>query len=378
MRVWDADAHVEESEATFADPYWDPALKHRRPQVVQTGWGIHWLIDGELRVPWVRNGRLGRVFGTPQSINGQRVNSYFHKPESLECLELRGANDRLKFMDQENIAIQFIYPTMSLAWPLSDDPVMRAAICRSYNSWIADVCDNSGGRLKWVATIDPSEPKVAADEMIRSKDLGASGTMLQGMVWDQCITAPPFEAIWGTAAQLDMSLAVHVHDCTPLGQETFHYSMMMAFKGLMFSGLLDRYPSLRVAFLEAGCHWIPFVADRIEEAIHPQRLTSAEDIVNILHGRLGYKSQLTPDEYIERGNIYFGFEVEQELLPWCLDKYGAAHFLYGSDIPHADYLPGSINHFLGRKDISEEAKRTILVDNCARFYGLPVPELTPA
>jgi predicted TIM-barrel fold metal-dependent hydrolase len=60
-------------------------------------------------------------------------------------------------------------------------------------------------------------------------------------------------------------------------------------------------------------------------------------------------------------NFHCGIRVEE---------FGDQCWVYGSDIPHGDRLYGAVDVFLKRKDISEESKRKLLVDNTARFYGL--------
>jgi predicted TIM-barrel fold metal-dependent hydrolase len=89
-------------------------------------------------------------------------------------------------------------------------------------------------------------------------------------------------------------------------------------------------------------------------------------------GRLhrGYTGKHLPKKYIERGQIYFGFEVDEKLLPFAIEEFGDECWVYGSDIPHGDRLYGAVDVFLDRTDISEESKRKLLVDNTARFYGL--------
>ena len=75
-------------------------------------------------------------------------------------------------------------------------------------------------------------------------------------------------------------------------------------------------------------------------------------------------------EYIERGQIYFGFEVDEKLLPFAIEEFGDQCWVYGSDIPHGHSFYGAVDVFLKRDDISEESKRKLLGDKTARFYGL--------
>ena len=90
----------------------------------------------------------------------------------------------------------------------------------------------------------------------------------------------------------------------------------------------------------------------------------------------GYKGKHLPKEYIERGQIYFGFEVDEKLLPFAVEEFGDQCWVYGSDIPHGNRLYGAVDVFLKRNDISEESKRKLLIDNTARLRTLS-PNLFP-
>ena len=58
------------------------------------------------------------------------------------------------------------------------------------------------------------------------------------------------------------------------------------------------------------------------------------------------------------------------MLPYVLEEFGDECWLYASDIPHRDRLHDNVRGFQGRTDIGEAAKRKLLIDNTARFYGL--------
>jgi predicted TIM-barrel fold metal-dependent hydrolase len=79
---------------------------------------------------------------------------------------------------------------------------------------------------------------------------------------------------------------------------------------------------------------------------------------------------ICPKNTSSAGQIYFGFEVDEKLLPFAIEESDDQCWVYGSDIPHGDRLYGAVDVFLKRDDISEESKRKLLVDNTARFYGL--------
>ncbi len=377
MEAWDSDGHVYESEATFSDAYWDPALKDRRPVVVQAANGrLSWIIDG--RAYPVTSGPNQALGGTPASKDGvpSRPSA---RPEAstVESSELRSAAARLEQLDQESIHLQVNYPTMLLTWPLAYDPVLGAAIARSYNSWMADISSQALERLKWVTVIDPGDPTEAAREIERTKELGSSGVMLLGMAGTKHLDDASLEPIWDAAAATELPVGVHVGFCCPpfgslytTSNDTivvpFAFTVLMGFQRIVSTGLLDRYPGLRVGFLEAGCSWVDFMVERITER---------------LKGPLGnrrsgpeYSSELLPAEYIARGQLFFGFEVEEGQLAYFVDRYGADPLLYATDIPHVHRINDSVALLERREDLSTETKRKLLVDNTARFYGLAVPE----
>jgi len=85
---------------------------------------------------------------------------------------------------------------------------------------------------------------------------------------------------------------------------------------------------------------------------------------------------MTPEEYIATGRLFFGFEAEDTALPQVVQRWGPDIWLYASDIPHAHRILNATAHIAARADLSEEVRRKLLVDNTARFYGMPIPSQT--
>ena len=82
---------------------------------------------------------------------------------------------------------------------------------------------------------------------------------------------------------------------------------------------------------------------------------------------------MTPMEYIKAGRIFIGFEVDDDLLPYMVEKYGTDCWVYASDIPHAHRIPDSPKQVLNRDDLPEAVKEKILWNGTAKLYGLEVP-----
>ena len=366
MYVIDADAHVEETPAAFADPYWDPALRDRRPLVVPVGEGAAWAIEGRLYPKLVGPG--AHFFGSPPSYEGRPTPFSIGKRDPLGSIELSDVDARLRTMDEEHIDLQVIYPSIFLHQPLADDPALANALFRSWNSWMADVASQSE-RLKWVCVANLGDVPAAVAELRRARELGAIGVMILGTAGERKLDHAEIEPFWAAAEELSLPVAVHVgwssrqanaifdnvFDAATL---SFNFCMITGFVDVLAGGVLDRHPRLRVAFLEAGCEWIPFILDKMQ---HRYDLSPS---------RYGYAAKRGPYEYARSEQVYFGFEVDDQLLPYVVNLVGEDRFIYASDIPHSDREFDAAGDLMRHDDLGESAKRKLLGENATRFYGL--------
>jgi predicted TIM-barrel fold metal-dependent hydrolase len=333
------------------------------------GQGPVWAIDQRLFPR--RTGRGALHFATPASFGETPSALTATKRDPLGSITLSDVDARLRQMDEDEISEQVIYPTLFLAYPLTDDPAYANALCRSYNRWIQDVCSKRPDRLLWVCTVNLGDVAAAAAEVRRARAEGALGCMILGTVGDRPLNDPTFDPFYATLCDLDMALAVHVGWSSPSLVSLydnvydslvlpFTFTLFTGFLHMLAGGVLDRFPQLRVAFLEAGCQWIPFLLGRMEHYYE----------VGTVRGRWPYRAKRRPLDYARGGNVYFGFEVDDSLLPQCLSDVGEERFLYASDIPHGDREWDSVRALSARTDLSETAKQKLLVDNARRFYAL--------
>lgn len=378
MMAWDADGHVSESEVTFSDKYWEPGDRVQRPEVVEVHpeRALMWLVD--TRGFPVRSGPYQQA-GFPLSKGGRsaKVTPGINPMDPVESAELRTVAARLEQLDREQVQLQVIYPTMFLSYPITFDRGLSVAMMKAYNSWIADMTSQAPDRLKWVTIIDPIDPEASAREIERTRAMGSVGVMVLGVTGSHRVDDAAMEPIWEAAAAARLPVAIHTgHSFRALGEvcDTHHdktsmafwLTVQFAFQRVISKGIADRYPDLRIAFLEAGCSWVPAVVERVSEYSGLEGARAGADF------NRGYEAKYKPEEYIRRGQIYFGFEVDEKLLPFAIEEFGDECWLYGSDIPHGDRLYDAVNVFLARPDISDASKRKLLVDNVARFYTLDV------
>ena len=379
INAFDGDGHVEEWEETFSDRYLEPAFRDRRPVVVETGEYEHdymWEIDGE---------RM-RIGGSPSSKDGMVSTEYIKMAEwrgSHESGEFHSARDRLKVMDAEDTWLSVNYPTLFLQWPVAKEVALNQALTRAYNNWVADISSQSSDRLKWVTVIDAHDAREAAREMVRTKEMGSVGVMVLGDYGAKSLDHPDLIPIWETANDIDMPINVHPGTGAldawaafpSVAADQFLMSVVRGFKTICTSGLLDRYPNVRVSFLETGCTWVDFAIEVMDFVLNNVRHRIKLGALRSEHKPIVERGlpKMTPIEYIQAGRIFIGFEVDDDLLPYMIDKYGTDCWVYASDIPHAHRKPDSPRYILNRPDLPDAAKQRILWQGTARLYGFDSP-----
>lgn len=373
MRVIDADGHVEENLDTFSDRYLDPAFRALRPRVTGVDGLAYWVIEEQLYPRRVGPGCHN--LGTPTNVNGEVAAHTLSKQESIASMELDDIAARLKLMDDEDIAIQVIYTTLFLAYPLTKNVPLATAMTSSYNRWMGQRLAGQA-RIKWSAVVNLDDIPGAMKQVREAKKLGAVSVMVLGTAGDDMLDHPRLDPLYAALCEENIALGVHVGwSCPsvnnlyshiyPSGVIAFHVPLLMAFTALVSGGVLDRFPQLKVVFLEAGCQWVPFIIERIHHRFKNQGSTLRKFLP-----QTAPIQKLPVMDYIKRGNIYFSTEVEDEILPNVLNLVGESQVIFGSDMPHGDRDRCAAAILQKRTDISESAKESILEKNPAKLYGL--------
>ena len=373
MRVIDGDGHVEENLDTFSDKYLDPAFGSLRPRVTAVDGLVYWVIDEQLYPRRVGPGCHN--LGTPTNFNGQVAAHTQGKTDSIGSMELSDVAARIKAMDDEDIAVQVIYTTLFLAYPLTKNVGLGTAITSSFNRWMGDRLSGHQ-RLKWAAVVNLDDIPAAVRQVHEAKTLGAVSVMVLGTAGDDMLDHPRLLPFYEAMCAENLALGVHVGwSCPsinnlyshiyPSGVIAFHVPLLMAFTALISGGVLDRFPDLRIVFLEAGCQWVPFILERVHH-----RYKNQGSMLRKFLPQTAPIQKLPVMEYIKRGNVFFSTEVEDEILPNVLNLVGEAQIIFGSDMPHGDRERCAARMLQERGDISASAKESILDKNPVRLYRI--------
>ena len=278
---------------------------------------------------------------------------------------------QLADMDAEGIDIQVIYPSSRLSLSSEKETNLVVDIARAYNEWLAAFCATDPKRLKGVAIVPLQDVDASIKEARRAvKELGHVAIMMPTNVRDQDIGRRQFWPFYEEVEELGVPLAIHggiraserMHGrfdtFIAVHTVSFPFECMAALTGLVFSGVPEKFPKLKIAAMESGCGWIPFLMDRMDEEFELRGKREAPLL------------KRKPSEYLLSDRFYYSFEVEESTLPYVAGRIGADKLLYASDYPHWDSSwPNSVKMFMGRDDLSEGDKRLIMSENAQRFYG---------
>jgi len=370
LKIIDCDAHVEECEETFSEQFFDPKFADRRPHMVHEGDYPQWAM-GDARHSQL-TGRGAYNIG-PFTYQGKRMRSeYGTSGDDLASAEMRRPDLRAQEMRSENIVHSVIFPTLFLKWPLVEDVDLGVAICQSYNNWMSYRCAQQPG-LEWVAVLPLANDTVdlAIEEMLRAQDIGAVGVMILGLVGDHMLHEAQFEPFFAAAANHDIPVNVHVGFPSPAMASVcdnldFHFigpfatSIQMGFLATIMGGTFDKFPTLKIAFLEAGCDWVPYMLGRMEERFQMKPKS----------GRTVFGSERSPLEIVNGGNVFIHAEITDRTIPIVLDMVGPDTLVFASDIPHAHRHPNAWALLYAREEIDKQATKKILWDNPGRLFNL--------
>jgi predicted TIM-barrel fold metal-dependent hydrolase len=280
----------------------------------------------------------------------------------------------LSFLDDCGIEQSVLLPTAGLAVGLIEDASWAVEICRAYNDWLHAKYTQASPRFQGTALLPVQDVTAAVQELRRAAtELGFPAGLLPAVtVLNRAYGNSDFWPLYAEAERLDVALTVHGSPGRGLGLDHLQsfieshtlkepFAVMIQLTSMMYQGVFETFPGLRVAYLEAGAGWMPYMIDRMDEEYERRGKRWAPRLTK------------PPSEYLRGGQVYVSVETQERTLPTVLELFGEDYVLFASDYPHerqrSEFLV-DIPSFSERTDISQPAKRKILADNARRFYRL--------
>ncbi len=284
------------------------------------------------------------------------------------------AAERIKDMDFEGVDVNLTLPSGWFGtWTSTDDVALEAGMYRAYHRWMEAYCGKFPGRLGGVILACGRDIKSAVEEIRRWGKSGWAWGVLPYAPYGMPLDHPDFEPVWAAAAEHDLAITLHTFTVMPpyapggtdnwenlfLQRSASHpWCGMRNMASLIGSGLMDRYPKLRIGTLEAGHGWLPFWMARIDE--HARTIRS--EIPDL---------KMMPSEYVLSGRYFQSIEIPEglKLTSAVIDLIGEDVLMYASDYPHGEsHFPESVDKVL-EWDMPRARKNKLFWDNAVKLYA---------
>ena len=296
----------------------------------------------------------------------------------------RGALDLLGFASQ--LVFNTFHNRRLHDWEHGDDPELAIGVARAHNRGMVEFCDVDARLLPtcYVPLVDIERAPALADEAIAT---GAAALLVaSGCPPTHSPSHIGLDPVWARAEEARIPVVFHVggtgdlidhnyfHNGLPTppdfhgGEENFRSVDYMGIPGppaqtlatMIFDGVLERFPDLRIGVIEQGAIWVPSWTRQMESAFdafarHEERLQSLS---------------LRPSEYVRRQVRFTPYPTDD--VGWIIQQSGPEVCLFSSDYPHVEGGRRPIERFeasLAAAAIDDHARHRFYSDNFADLMG---------
>ena len=304
-----------------------------------------------------------------------------HQQALLEPVEKKGVHRFVELarrgMDALGLDYQIVFPTPMLTLGMHPQDDIEAALGGAYNRWLVERILPEDDRLKGLLYLPFNTPEACVDQVKRHAHLDSVIGFTICSTRNKPVHHNSYMKLYSLMEETGKPLAFHSgfnwNDPSFLQLNRFlsmhalsfvHYNLIHMTNWII-NGLPERFPKLKVLWVESGLAWIPFLMQRLD---HEYQMRSCEAPL----------LKKLPSEYM-REMFYTSQPLEKtnlKLLQASMDAFNAdTQLLYASDWPHWDFDPPRAITTL--PFLNEQAKRNILGLNAARIFNLDVKRKRP-
>jgi len=285
------------------------------------------------------------------------------------------ADTWINFLDEVGIQTAVLYPTAGLGFGIIQDPDWAVALARAYNDWFADRYYRANKRLRAVALVPLQDVSEAVREARRAvNELGMVGLVLPANGGDlglrKPLGHPDFWPLYEEAERLNCPIAIHGAPSQGIGLDFFTrfaashalehpLAQMVQLTSLVFEGVFERFPKLKVVLIEGGFAWTPALCWRMDKAWERMR-------AEVPHVKR------PPSEYV-REHVWFTTQPidepdKPEHLVDTMKWIGFDRIMFSTDYPHWDFDDPA--RVFARLKLTAQQRAMLLRDNARALYGL--------
>jgi predicted TIM-barrel fold metal-dependent hydrolase len=359
-----ADSHVTMPVDAW-QTYLDPAFRERAPRYEVGDDGIFRVFEGRRRPI-----RAQEMLGNNAHI---RPEDYGTPGDFLAAIraERSPASDperRIEDQDVDGVTAEILY----FGGPLMDatDDDLRLHSYRAYNRWLSDFCSTHPQRLVGVAALPVDSVELAIAELEVAIGMGFRTGYIPLFPPTGSYAEGDWDRLFAFAAESGTPLGLHILGLRYVERRYDHAGIYMtqnmmarmlmaeALGELILSGVLARFPDLRIVSVEAEIGWLPWVLERMDHNWERHRYWTNSELTEL------------PSHYFHR-QVHATFTKDAAGLR-DLTAIGAENVMWSNDFPHAESnWPNSrklADEWLSAFD--ESVKARLLWQNAAELYQL--------
>ena len=381
VKVIDADTHLTERHDLWTGRA--PAgMVDRMPHVERVDGKAMWIVEGEVLGRAGAGGVVGRDHVKGPSFEAlyeweiERVHEAAYDPVA-----------RVEMMDEMGIWAHVIFPNVvglggqGLSAAV-EDLALRLLCVEIYNDANAEMQSESGNRLLPMAILPAWDIDACVREAQRTASLGLRGINLTSDPQDQGapdLASRKWDPLWEVCSELELPVHFHIgaslttmsffdnypwaaHDDDTklaIGGTLLFIGNSRVVVNIICSGMLERFPELKIVSVESGTGWIPFILEALDYELAENAPAQREAL------------SLSPSEYFKR-QIYATTWFERTNMPTLIESVGEDNIMFETDFPHPTCLypdPLGVAHD-NLRELSTEVRNKILGGNAAKLYRL--------
>ncbi len=363
--VISSDSHVFEPPDLWAKRI-DAQFRERAPRMMRVGDVDQLVIEKDQIIAGIGLiSNAGARFENPEQISAQG---------SFDDVHVGGYDpgQHIKDMKIDGVSGEVLYPSQGLFYYKVADTPLMSAIFRAYNDWLTDFCNTNPDRLKGIAMINLDDVAEGVAELERTAEMGMVGAMITEYPQEaRRYDSPEYEPFWAAAQDLNMPLSLHtatrregrnrslgnntVRDASGRATKVFYPATSMC--DMIFSGVFERYPGLKLAIVEFELSWVPYLLDSMDYT-YVERHEEAS---------YRFKGDVRPSDFFHN-NVYLSFQ-EDSVGIRLRDVIGVDNLMWGSDYPHSE------STFPRSREILDEILTGVPAEDQAKIVGTTAASL---
>jgi len=269
------------------------------------------------------------------------------------------------------------------------DPDLMLACVRAYNDFLLDCISPDPRRFIPIMATPFWDVEASAREIERCAKLGHKGILFSGAPQSHGIpilASRHRDPLWQAAVDRELPVSFHIAAATfdegfsperveatgAGGTNGFVAISLFLDDGkqltdLLFSGVLPRFPELKILSVDSGVGFRPFILEACDYTF---------EYGNVRRDRP--EVELKPSEYFAR-KVYGCYIFEEKGPREAIESIGADNILFETDYPHPVCLYGNVREKIDAAlgDISAEARHKVLFGNAANPYKIDTPDVAP-